>query len=70
MQMRENEEIIIIYQEELWKVRYFKSLQWERIVDEWQERKLWEVRVRKRELQCIGDVVKFSVVWNKEMETL
>ena len=53
MQMRENEEIIIIYQEELWKVRYFKSLQWERIVDEWQERKLWEVRVRRRELQCI-----------------
>lgn len=28
-----------------------------------------EIRFRRRELQCIGDVVVSSIVQNKEMET-
>lgn len=43
--MRENEEVIIMNQEELRKVRYFRVLRRERIAEEWRERNFWEVRV-------------------------
>lgn len=50
MQMQENEEVIIINQEGLGTARDFRAFWRARIDDEWQERKLREVRVRRREL--------------------
>ena len=40
-----------------------------RIVEEWCEKKLRELRTIRRELQCIGDALRTSAEHKREMET-